>query len=184
MTQEVFEGRLSSIDEKSGTGARGPWTLYNLVLQTPQGEKRLGAGFNKPSVNANAAIRVSASQNAKGYWEADMKSLEVLPEEQAATSVPTVNQAMNQEQEKQRSIVTQTAYKIAAQSMDTLLSQGILTIKGGTTAATQNKALEAYTAMLDQIAESVFNRCTNPFEIQEQQEQGELEDDGDFDPLG
>lgn len=179
-----YKGRVLKITERSGKGRNGkPYTLFGLVLDTPEGEKMIGCGFDKPKADVGSMIEVSAENNQRGYLEADVSSIKVLRDEQPANTPAPANTSAALDH-RQRSIVTQTSYKIAADAVDTMLAQGLVKLPAAKSAT--NDSFEAYLAVLDKTAQHVFNQCMTGLTVEENEETSEedTEDEGDYDPFG
>lgn len=177
----LVKGRLSEIAEKHGKSARGPWTLYSLVIETDEGVKRLGAGFDKPKASVGTVVSVQASENDRGYLDADLSTLEVMKGEEAEqVSSRAVARGAKADDSRQRSIVTQTSYKVAADILPAMVESGAIKIP------TKN-GQEVWLRALEQTAQDIFDRCIGGFTKTEDtttEPDGDSEGgEGEYDPL-
>lgn len=63
---QTISGMVNEIRPfKQGTGKRGPWTLWEVVIDGT----RVKAGFDKPSYNVGDTVSVQATQNKYGDLE-------------------------------------------------------------------------------------------------------------------
>jgi hypothetical protein len=51
----------------------GRGTAYSIKLDGD--DRYYGAGFTRPAIEAGDSVKFSVRQNAKGYWDADLKTL-------------------------------------------------------------------------------------------------------------
>lgn len=178
----IYEGRLTEISEKHGKSAKGPWTLYKLVVSDSQGTHYLGAGFDKPKAPVGAIIRVEANENDKGFLDANLNTLEVLKGEEAkGVDAPSQESAVNSVNKKERSIITQVSYKVAVEAVNGMLANGTITAKASSKAK-EDDAFDLYVAALDKVAQHVFDKCMNPLELSNNNEEEEGNDEGSYDP--
>ena len=177
-----FKGTVSKILEKNGRSAKGPWTLYNVVLATEAGEVVIGFGFDKPKVREGSVVSMEAAENAKGYWEADKNSVQVLKEEGGgASDTKTVSNGVAAVDQRQRSIITQSSYGYAVSIVDTLLANDLIKLPPAKSKA--NDSYDLYMEVLDRVAQRIFNISATGLQVEEQPEEDNTEDSGEYDPL-
>jgi hypothetical protein len=126
----TFEGLIVA---KEGTGKRGPWKLYNVLVDG----KKYGIGFNPVKAATGDLVEFDAEENEKGYMEADPKSFKVVGRAPASSS-PSASTATSGSASgndpRQRSIETQACIKAAAPIVAAMIQSGA-DINPGTTVA-------------------------------------------------
>lgn len=171
-----YTGIVADIREKTGRSARGPWTMYSLVLNTNDGDSIIGVGFDKPAVPLGGYISIEATTNAKGYLDGNPRSIEILKDQAPPAAVAAV---ASRGDDRQRSIVTQSAYKTAAHVLDSALQHGVIKLPAAKSAASDN--LDVMLAALDQVAQHLYNKSIAGLEFEEQ-ETSAVAEEGDYDP--
>jgi len=169
-----YTGTVARVETRSGSSARGPWTMYTLILDTDNGEAKIGVGFDAPKVSPGQIITVEASTNSRGYLEGNPKTINVV----GAAAVPTGSvQRAAPDDQRQRSIVAQSSYKTAADVLSVAISSGAIKLPAAKTAA--NDQLGVVLDALDEIAQHIFNRTLGGLTVEEPDASGE---EGDYDP--
>ena len=112
-----FEGLIVA---REGTGKRGPWKLYNILVDG----KKYGIGFNPVKAATGDLVEFDAETNEKGYEEADPKSFKVVGRAPAGSSVPASGATPDA---RQGSIERQTCLKAAAEVVAAQITAGVLT---------------------------------------------------------
>lgn len=116
----TFEGLIVAA---AGKGKRGPWTLYNIVVDG----KKYGVGFDPVTAGTGDSVEFDAEENDKGYMEADPKSFKVLGRAPAAQSQMVNSQSsgsVSGNDPRQRSIETQACIKAAAPIVAAMIQSG------------------------------------------------------------
>lgn len=70
----TFEGFIKKLHTKTGSGRKGPWTLYSAKIEKADGseyDEWVSFGFSKPDVAEGGYYIIEASKDAKGYFKAD-----------------------------------------------------------------------------------------------------------------
>lgn len=112
-----FEGLIVA---KEGTGKRGPWKLYNILVDG----KKYGIGFNPVKAATGDLVEFDTETNEKGYEEADPKSFKVVGRAPAGSSAPASGATPDA---RQGSIERQTCLKAAAEVVAAQITAGALT---------------------------------------------------------
>lgn len=84
-----FVGYIKKINTKSGTGRKGPWTLYSAKVEKTDGteyEEWLSFGFKKPDVEEGKFYEIEAEKSDRGSWEVKSANAATPPKQTAATS--------------------------------------------------------------------------------------------------
>ena len=177
-----YKGTVSKILEKSGRSSKGPWTLYNVALDTTAGEVIIGFGFDKPKIREGSVVSMEATENAKGYLDADKNSVQVLKEEGGgASDTKTVSNGVAAVDQRQRSIITQSSYGYAVSIVDTLLANDLIKLPAAKTKA--NDSYDLYMEVLDRVAQRIFNISATGLQVEEQEEETNTDTEGEYDPL-
>lgn len=75
-----YRGFVVKIHTKTGSGKRGPWTLYNVKLEGEDGvqlKDLLSYGFEQPKFKEGDYVKLEATRNEKGYLNIDPDSVKV-----------------------------------------------------------------------------------------------------------
>lgn len=71
----TFEGFIKKLHTKTGSGRKGPWTLYSAKIEKADGNEYddwVSFGFKKPEgIEEGGFYTIEASKDAKGYFKAD-----------------------------------------------------------------------------------------------------------------
>lgn len=126
MTERTIEGVVMRSHEKTITTVKGPTQVYSLLMNTSNGEEWYSFGFSKPTAVINQHVKFTVTQNGQ-YWNADNKTLEVLPDVEIAAP-QVVAKAVAQVDNRQRSIVYQSAYERAIMIIDGAITHGAISL--------------------------------------------------------
>lgn len=160
---QTFKGFVGKINTKTGTGRRGPWTLYSTKLQDERGEDSsdwLSFGFDKPNVSEGDYVKVTVEQDANGRDKVtEVKKLKNPPARAAARySGTTSSDSASGGTTKQSSIHYQNSRTAAIEVVKLLVEQDALgdLPKTGTKPA-QAKRFAIITAAIDKLTIQYFN---------------------------
>jgi len=149
MTTKIIEGVVVKDNTKTFTKKDGSTgQRFALLVNTGNGEEWFNFGFVKPTAPVGALVKFNMTQNGQ-YWNADSSSVEIV---RANTQPPpAVSQAMTKAvasvDNRQRSIVIQTAYKVAPEIILGALEHGLVTLP-----AKKADKFDAYISMIDEVA--------------------------------
>lgn len=155
-------GVISKVITKSGVTNNHSWVLHNAII-VGEGEgdagTSFGFGFDKPAgLKEGAFVTFEAEKNARGYFDANPATLEVLKDQVPSPEIKqNVQAAVVSGDNKVKSIVLQCAYKIAPLMIDTLVNAGVLTTSG-TKAVQQDNLI----ALIDREAARLYQFFLNP----------------------
>jgi len=177
-----YTGTVVRVDERTGTSHRGPWTMYTLVLNSSNGETKIGVGFTAPRASPGQVVSISADTNSKGYLDGDLNTLKVLsaaaaPATTSAGQTPHDPGAPSPVDQRQKSIVSQSSYKTAADVLAIAITSGAIKLPSAKTA--NSGQLDVLLSALDEIAQHVYNCTIYGLEVQEITAPT---DEGDYDP--
>ena len=155
-----FVGTLEKVATREWNGK----TMHNLCIKDDGGnETWIGLGLDKPPMQPMSRVKVTASQNAKGFWTAKGKDLQLLKDEPAAAPAASGGGGGGKAgfQDRQASIVLQSSFKTATDQVNALLAAGIFK-PAANTKAKKDTAVEAYFAFVEKVAVELYEKAMNP----------------------
>lgn len=161
---QTFKGFVGRINEKTGRGKRGPWSLYSTKLQDERGEDStdwLSFGFDKPNVSEGDYVKVTVDKDDNGYDKVvEVKKLKNPPartaaESKAAASSGSTNSADGPS--KQSSIHYQNSRTAAIQAVSLLIEADALELPKAGTKPSQAKRFAVIVAAIDKLTVQYFN---------------------------
>lgn len=105
---------------KEGSGKKGPWKLYNIVVDGT----KYGVGFNPVKAAVGDTVSFDAEENDRGYMEADPKSFRVVAEGSSGMVNAQATRSSVSDP-RQDSIETQCALKAAAEIVAAQIHAGV-----------------------------------------------------------
>lgn len=155
--------------------------VYQLCVRDGNGEENwYGFGFKDPGVTEGQGVTFEYEEN--GRWlNGDAASIRVeknVPTQEQSASRNDISNAVRSTNQKERSIMTQTAYKVAAEITNGMVAAGVMKFKATTTEAGRDSAVELYMGMVHDVAQQVFNKFADPLELTADDEV-ESEEEGD-----
>lgn len=106
---------------KEGSGKKGPWKLYNIVVDGT----KYGIGFNNPVKAAvGDSVSFEAEENERGYMDADPKTFRVVAEGSGGMVNAQATRSSGSDP-RQDSIETQCALKAAAEIVAAQIHAGV-----------------------------------------------------------
>lgn len=145
---------ISGVVEKKGSRVAGDGNTYwDLTVNGV----RYGFGRNQPKCNEGDNVSFEASQNDKGFWNANVKTLARASAPVAAPTVPAAagnTRAWFPDDKRQDSITYQSARKDAIEVAKALLSAGLMEF--GAKAKLGDKQ-EITLALIDKMTVQYFN---------------------------
>lgn len=175
----IYTGSVREVRERGGRSAKGPWTLYTIVLDTDNGEVLIGAGFDRPNVNVGSVISIEANTNAKGYLDGNLNSIRLVRANSPTPAASNVAAPVIGNDQRQRSIVSQSAYKTAADVLGVAIAAGALKLPAAKNAASNQ--LDVLLGAMDEIAQHVFNKTFEGLMVTEDTPNPGV-DEGEYDP--
>jgi hypothetical protein len=179
-----IEGVVERTNERSVNTARGQATAYSALLQTGDGEEWFSFGFKRPTIEAGQQVTfVAKSRTFKmrdggtgTSWDADPNTLEVVkstPPKAAGrkASGGNMKSAVAAADSRQRSIVLQTAYKIAPLIVCGALEQSLVTLP-----TKKADKFDAYLEMIDETAMRLAAAFIDPPAVFAVEDEDEAED--------
>lgn len=156
MSTRVVEGVVQRVTTKVFTkndGSQGE--RYSMLVNTGQGEDWFNFGFKKPTVANGSQVRFTLTQRGQ-YWNGDSDSIEVIKTSQAATPA-VMKKAVASADNRQRSIVVQTAYKVAPEIIKGALEHQLITLP-----AKKADKFDAYMSLIDETAMRLAQTFIDP----------------------
>lgn len=145
MNMKTIEGVVMRSHEKVVSTAKGPSSVYSVLLNTGSAEEWFSFGFKKPAVTNNQQVKFTVKQNGN-YWNGDPDSIETIKTGEAAAPA-TMKKAVASVDEKQRSIVFQSAYERAI-----LMINGAITLDLISLPAKKAAKFDAYCELVHERA--------------------------------
>jgi hypothetical protein len=159
---QVFKGFIAKINEKSGRGRRGPWTVYSIKLENDDGTEIDGwisAGFDKPSVKEGDYVKITAQENNEGYLNAtEIKPLKNAPQ-RASKGSKNANRgtAGAGPGNTQQSIHYQNSRTTAVNVIQLLLENSALPLIASKGKAADAKRYDEIMALIDKLTVRFYN---------------------------
>lgn len=137
-----MQGHVNSITSKSGQGARGPWTLFNIEID---GQK-YGCGFDKPNVQEGQYVEFDVVQKGQYKNAENLRVSTAAPT--ASTGAPQGAMPINK---RDVSIQYQSSRKDAIQMLGVLLTSEAIKLP-----AKQADKYDAALAIVDEITAQFY----------------------------
>lgn len=153
-------GFVRRINTKIGTGKRGPWTLFSLMLEKDDGTESgwISAGFDKPPFAEGSYITIDTVQTDRGtdYVKGSYKHASPPTAPPAAKGIatgvgPKAPSASSGHVDRNDSIVYQSSRKDALALVALLLEHDALPVSASTAKAGQAKRFEEIKAFTDKL---------------------------------
>jgi len=146
-------------------------------------EESFSMGFKDPQLSDGQGVRFVAKENAKGYFNGDIKTLEKITIKTAAVS-QNVHNAIVGTDARQRSIVWQSSYKAAIDQARAALELGYA---GLGDKAKQADKLDFFINLCHEFCMRIYSTALNPPEplVFEEAEEEDFspETDDDYKPV-
>ena len=126
MTMRTIEGVVMHVSEKARTGPNGPYKMYSVKMNTGEGDHWFSFGFKKPNLSEGQQVKFVVTQNGE-YWNADPNTIETVKTAEAAAPAVMAKAVANVDN-RQRSIVLQSAYERAILLINGALVNGAVTL--------------------------------------------------------
>ena len=146
MTTKIIEGVAMRVHTKVFTkkdGSEGQ--AYSMLVNTGSEEEWFNFGFSKPAVTSGTQVRFNLVQKGQ-YWNADSGSIEVVKTAEAAAPA-VMKKAVANVDARQRSIVIQTAYKVAPEIILGALEHQLITLP-----TKKADKFDAYLSLIEETA--------------------------------
>ena len=164
MTNKTVEGVVMVATEKQVNTARGPSTVYSAKVNEGTGEAWYNFGFKNPNLTQNQQVKFVASTrvytNAQGVevttWEGDSNTVQAVKTAEAAAPA-VMAKAVVSVDNRQRSIVLQSAYQRAIMIATAAVENDLLTL--GTKKADK---FDVFCALIDDLALGLAEKFIDP----------------------
>jgi hypothetical protein len=156
---QTFKGFVGRINEKSGTGRKGRWTLYSTKLQDANGEDStdwLSFGFEKPNVKAGDYVKVTVEEVDGRERVTEVKKLK-NPPARAATSGGSGSASSDSGMSKQSSIHYQNSRTAAIETVKLLIEADALALPKAATKPGEAKRFAIIEAAIDKFTVRYYN---------------------------
>ena len=158
----VYTGFLKKINEKTGRGKRGAWTLYSGKIEKEDGTEYddwISFGFDKPSVKEGDYVTITTKEDAKGYQK--VETVEQHKNAPAKAGAAVASRASSNVAApsggKERSIHYQSARKDAITMLECLISIDALPITSAKGKAGEAKRYEELMDLVDKLTVRYYN---------------------------
>lgn len=165
MTDRQVEGVVAAVNERQVQTRKGATTSYNVAINTGgSGDEWFGFGFKNPGLTQGQVVSFSATKRTYTTragvpgeaWDAVAGSLQVS-RTAAPSSAPALRKAVSNVDDRQRSIVLQSAYERAIMLVNAGLQFGALTLP-----AKKNTGWDTYQDMVYDKAMQLAELFINP----------------------
>lgn len=156
---QTFKGFVGKINEKSGTGRRGAWTLYSTKLQDASGEDIsdwISFGFEKPNVKSGDYIKVTVDKVEGRDKVTDVKKLK-NPPARAASATSGSSSVSGTGTSKQSSIHYQNSRTAAIETVKLLIEADALALPKAATKPGEAKRFAIITSAIDKFTVQYYN---------------------------
>lgn len=162
----MITGYVKKINTKTGSGKRGPWTLYSSILELDDGTDSgwISFGFEKPPFSEGSYISIETQKTDRGVdyvpgsgkvlpppSKPPVKNAATAANPSATTADTAVPRAIGGYVDRQDSIVYQSSRKDAIALIGLLLEHDALPMSASTAKAGQAKRFEEITAYVNKI---------------------------------
>lgn len=161
---QVFKGFVGRINEKTGQGRRGPWTLYSTKLQDERGEDSsewLSFGFDRPSVKEGDYVKITVEQVEGRDKVTEVKKLKNPPARAGKPSGGNASNGGSTESaggtSKQSSIHYQNSRSAALVAVKLLIDAEALELPKAGTKPSQAKRFAIIVAAIDKLTVQYYN---------------------------
>jgi hypothetical protein len=152
----TFEGWLKKLNTKTGSGRKGPWTLYSGKIAKADGseyDEWVSFGFEKPDVTEGGYYVIETEKDAKGYEK--VKSVKAgTPPAKAAGAASSGGGGGNA---KQDTISYQAARNSALTFVEIAVKLDALPFIQSTGKAGQAKRFAELQALVDKLTVQFFH---------------------------
>lgn len=162
---QVFKGFIDRINEKTGSGRKGPWTLYSTILKDEKGEDATGwlsFGFDRPDVKSGDYVKVTVEEVDGRERVTDIKKLKNPPargKAQAATATAGSGSTGTSSggPDKQSSIHYQNSRTAAISAVSLLIDSSALALPKAGTKPAEAKRFAIIIAAIDKLTIKYYN---------------------------
>lgn len=149
-------GDVQKIATKTGNGARGPWTLYNVLLSNNGQDNWVSFGFDAPSFKEGDRIKTTGFMK-DGKYLTYTKGAPVAVKEANKPANGAGNQSSGGYGDRQASIIYQSSRKDALQLVEILLANDALPVSGAKTKSGQADRFEEIKQYVDKMTVQFYN---------------------------
>lgn len=158
----VYTGFLKKINEKTGRGKRGPWTLYSGKIEKEDGTEYddwISFGFDKPAVKEGDYVTITTKEDAKGYQKVEtVEQHKNAPAKAGAAAASRAGSNVAAPSGgKERSIHYQSARKDAITMVECLIQMDALPITSAKTKAGEAKRYDELMDLVDKLTVRYYN---------------------------
>jgi hypothetical protein len=165
---QEFKGFVVKINEKSGRGKKGPWTLYSAKLEKEDGTEYpewLSLGFDAPKFKEGDFISLQAEKNDRGYLAAIEGTGKVFKNAPARNKKGSAGSASSGAADsssgtagpKRGGVDWNGATARAVETANLLLAAGALPLSGAKTKAGEAKRFDEVVAVVDKLTVKFYN---------------------------
>lgn len=172
-------GIVERINSRVVNTKRGEQSAYSMLVKEPDGsENWYGLGFMRPAFREGSSITFTANKNARGYWDADLSSVQVSKEAPAPSS-NSGSGGVAALSNRDKSITLQTAFKVAPMIVDIMVKSEVLSFPKTKKEASQSLIME----MTSKIAYDLQKMFLEPDKYDPSVDEEGVEDEeyGEFD---
>jgi hypothetical protein len=155
----VFKGFLGKINEKSGTGKRGPWTLYSAKLKDENGVESdwISFGFDKPKVKTGDYVKITVDDSGDRPKVTEVKALKNAPAKAQESSKASAPASAAGSDDRQKAIHMQSSRSHAIDVVALLVANDALALPKAATKPSEAKRYEIIVAAVDKLTVKYFN---------------------------
>lgn len=156
---QVFKGFVGRINEKTGQGKRGPWTLYSTKLQHADGTDSsdwISFGFDRPSVKEGDYVKVTVDTVAGREKVTEVKKLK-NPPARAEKASSSGSESSDAGVSKQSSIHYQNSRTAAIETVKLLMEADALALPKANTKPGEAKRFAIITSSIDKFTVQYYN---------------------------
>jgi hypothetical protein len=167
-------GYVKKVNTKTGSGKRGPWTLYSGILELDNGTESgwISFGFERPPFNEGSYISIETQETERGLDYVAGSGKVLPPPSKPAASVPAAGSTAAPAKQsgyvgtaskpsgfvdRNDSIVYQSSRKDAIALIALLLEHDALPMSASTAKAGQSKRFEEIQAYADKLTVQFFH---------------------------
>ena len=168
-------GNVEKIATRSGRGAKGPWTAYNVLLSEGGKETWVSFGFDAPEFTEGDRIKTTGFLKDGKY----LTYIKGAPIKVKAADKPangSGNQSSGGGGDRQASIIYQSSRKDALQLVEILLANDALPVSGAKSKSGEAKRFDEIKAFVDKLTVEFFHDVDTLRKLDEVEDAGAVEE--------
>lgn len=158
---ESVTGFVVKINQRNVNTRRGPSTSYSLRLEDENGaeiNKWFSAGFKKPPVSEGDFVKLSYSENDRGFLDiSEIKPLKNGPARSGKSATSGTGAARDNSAGRDERITYLACQKVAEERVRTLLDAGALPVSEAKTKAGTSKRFDEIAALVAKITVQLYH---------------------------